>query len=91
MGVRRPGSGNGRLNNLQSWYKGYWGCGDQANYLTTQLQASGPSGWTYVTQGVDTVLGEYTHYITVALPVYPGNPVIFMDPWDNSISVIGPP
>jgi hypothetical protein len=88
-----PGSGtlNGVLNNLQSWYKGCWGCGDQANYLMLQLQASGPSGWQYITQGVDPVLGVYTHYITVALPDYPGNPVIFMDPWRNEINVVGPP
>jgi RHS repeat-associated protein len=93
MGVRRTGSGtlNGVLNNLQSWYKGCWGCGDQANYLMLQLQASGPSGWQYITQGVDPVLGVYTHYITVALPDYPGNPVIFMDPWRNEINVVGPP
>ena len=93
MGVRRTGSGtlNGVLNNLQSWYKGCWGCGDQANYLTLQLQATGPSDWQYITQGVDPVLGVYTHYITVALPDYPGNPVIFMDPWRNEITVVGPP
>ncbi len=84
MGVR--GSGSGVRNNLQSWYKGYWGCGDQANYLKEQLQASGPSNWTYVIQGVNPILGVYTHYITIALPAYPGNPAIFMDPWANEIT-----
>jgi hypothetical protein len=56
-----------------------------------QLQTMVPSGWQFITQGVDPVLGVYTHYVTVALPNSAGNPVIFMDPWRNEITVVAPP
>jgi hypothetical protein len=47
--------------------------------LTKQLEASGLSGCHFTTQGVNPVLGVYTHYVTVGVPTNRGDPVIFMD------------
>lgn len=89
MGVRRPGEGylNGALNNIGSTLGcGYWGCGQQANYVVEQLTNSGigkkfDDYWTFSVVNVTPF-----HQRAEARSSNPKDPVVSLDPWTNKFS-----